>query len=326
MINLDKALDILEVNNPSEVKPEDLKAIAKKAKRRWHPDTIAGMQPSAEKVQEYEENFKLIDEAIAVLQSFMNGSYHNPQSAYKGQPKQAQKSSEEILWEQVPEMQATLRSVFEEVKKRKFMYTEETVVLSEGDTIKDLMNEDLKQEVPYYAVVSYFFSGYIGFILLLAGLFIGFVGGPTVQNIVTFALFVYALFQTLVCLALILPMSRFWLPPAVSDLMVKVTNFNINFFNNFVYRVGSVWHFIFGFPKLLARIFYVVVFVLYQPFILIFGHRVVRRVEKKQAYYANFADWYIQELIHLNRAEFTNDQLFHLGEMYTYLSRVKEQS
>jgi hypothetical protein len=324
-MNLDKALDILEVNNPSEVKIEDLKTIAKKAKKRWHPDTIAGLNPSAEKINEFEENFKLVEEAISVLESFIRGEYHNPESAYKGKQKSYQKSSEEILREEAPNMQSTLKSVFNDVKKKKFMFTEEEVVLSEGDKVKDLMNQDLKEEVPYFAVVGYFYSGYIGLILLIAGLILGAFLGESIQKIVAIAITLYALLQTIVCIVLILPMSRFWLPPKLSEIMVNLTNFNVNFFNNFIYRVGSVWHFIFGIPRFFARIFYFLVFVLYQPFILIFGNKVVRRVVKKQAYYANFADWYIEELINSRVTDLTDEQLFHLGDIYSDLSQVKSQ-
>jgi hypothetical protein len=323
-MNLDKALDILEVNNPNEVKIDELKTISKKAKKRWHPDTIAGLNPSQEKISEYEENFKLVEEAIAILESFIKGNYHNSESAYKGQQKSYQKSSEEILREEAPNMQSILKSVFAEVKKKKYMFSEEEIVLSEGDKVKDLMNQDLKEEVPYFAVVGYFYSGYIGLILLIFGFLLGAVLGETAQKIVAIGIILYAVFQSLVCLGLILPMSRFWLPLKVSDIMVNVTNFNVNFFNNFIYRVGSVWHFIFGIPRFFARIFYFFIFILYQPFILIFGNKVVRRVVIKQAYYANFADWYIEELMNSKISELTDEKLFHLGDMYSNLSKVND--
>jgi hypothetical protein len=323
-MNLDKALDILEVNNPSEIKIDDLKAIGRRAKKRWHPDTIAGLNPSAEKIKEYEENFKLVDEAIFVLETFINGTYHNPQSAFKGKEKPPQKSSEEVLREEAPAMQTTLKSIFEQVKKQKFMYSEVEVVLSEGDKVKDLMSDDLKQDIPFWAVLSYFYSGYIGFILLVVGFFLGMITGETTQNIISIIIVLYAVFQALVCFLSILPMSRFWLPEKLVEIMRSVLIFNTNLFSNFLFRVGSIWHFLYAIPRFFARIFFVFVYVLYQPFILIFGNRVVRRVVKKQAYYANYADWYIETLIHSKSTDLTTEELFDLGEIHKNLIRVSE--
>lgn len=322
-MNLDKALDILEVNNPSEVRIDNLKSITRRAKKRWHPDTIAGLNPSAEKIQEYEGNFKLVDEAIFVLESFINGTYHSPQSAFKGKEKPPQKSSEEVLREEAPAMQTTLKSIFDQVKKQKFMYSEDEVVLSEGDKIKDLMNDDLKQDIPFWAVLSYFYSGYIGFVLLIIGLFLGAIAGEMTQNIISIIIVLYAVFQALVCFLLILPMSRFWLPEKLVEIIQSVSIFNANLFSNFIFRVGSIWYFLYAIPRFFARIFYVFVYVLYQPFILIFGNRVVRRVVRKHPYYANYAYWYIEDLINTPASQLSVENLFDLGDVHSNLVKIK---
>ncbi|MEJ0106555.1 MAG: hypothetical protein WDO19_30195 [Bacteroidota bacterium] len=77
-------------------------------------------------------------------------------------------------------------------------------------------------------------------------------------------------------------------------------------------------------PVLFAKLIkYVLLFPLYELAKAIVGHKVLGIVKKKVNYYADAADWYIEQLINNNPDQMTRDELFHLSYIYSELSDVK---
>ena len=323
-MNLDQALYILEVNDPTSVTIDQLARISKRAKKRWHPDRIPLAQQDPKTVQYYQDNFVQVELAVEVLQSFIEGKYHAHQNTSQSYSAPKQESNEEILRRNAPMMQTKLREIFDEIVARKFMFHQEDVILSEGDKIGDLLQLDLSQKMPFFAALSFGYalciSGLMFLIIGFAGLFIKsslFVGA------VGALVFIWLSAQTLVSFIGLLPMSRFWLPPSLSDLMVQIINFpilSLGFLVNGNNLISGLLRIIINGVAFLINIIAVI---LYQPAILLFGNRVIRRVVRKQAFYANYADWYVKELAHKPLNTLSVDELFKLGDMYTRLSRVE---
>lgn len=244
-------------------------------------------------MQYYQENFVRVEEAIDILRLFIGGRYHTQQNTSDAYSAPKQESSEEILRRNAPMMQTTLREIFAEVVARKFLFHQEDVVLSEGDKVRDLLRLDLSQKMPFYAALSFGYSicmaGLLFLILGFASLFIN----STILGGLVMVTALWGAIQSLVCFMGLLPMSRFWLPQNLSDLMVRIINFPIFTMDSIMNRNNLISALlrivVFG----VAHLFNILALVLYQPAILLFGDRVVRRVVKKQDFYANYTDWYI---------------------------------
>jgi len=54
------------------------------------------------------------------------------------------------------------------------------------------------------------------------------------------------------------------------------------------------------------------------------GEKLVGVVKQNVNYYADVAEWYIDELISKNSNEMTSDELFHLSYIYSELSDIKQ--
>ncbi|MBW4475663.1 MAG: hypothetical protein KME54_02020 [Tolypothrix brevis GSE-NOS-MK-07-07A] len=89
IFTLQEALLLLEISNLDRVVQSDLPLIRRKAFKRWHPDTIAHTNPSQETVKRYERNFRLIDQAIAMVEAYLRGEVHSSErfsEDYHSQP------------------------------------------------------------------------------------------------------------------------------------------------------------------------------------------------------------------------------------------------
>lgn len=327
MITLEQALDILEINEITTVKVEDLPKIAKKAKKRWHPDTIAGTNPTQETVNKYEENFKAIEGAATAIYQFLKGDYQGGEKVkYETKPNQNQEP-EVIIRQNARDLQETLIKIWQTVKEKNYKKTVEEVVLSPGDKLKDLFTEDFKEHTSFFAIASFFYSIFLFLLLYLIGLFFKNTGFGQFYFII---LYIWLGIQTISCFLGLLPLSRFWLPEIVSNVMVKFINFGFSIFHWYEgSELSDKWVFqiLFNLPIIIAKAAeYIILYPIYEIAKLSFGERIVRRVVKSQPYYAGGADWYIETLMNKEPSQMTHDELFHLSHFYSELSDVKAKT
>lgn len=208
-ISIDETIRILEIADLSSAKLADLPLLRRKAQKRWHPDTIASLRPSEETRKRYEANFRNIDAAIGTLERFIRGDA--VPGAPEGGAPPPQDEPEDVIRRNAPDMQARLRDLWASARAS---LTPVDVVIADGWKIGDLLKQDLDDDMPVRA-----FAGWIGGALPLLMLYDSAAGParygysmawyafPTLLGLIGF---------TLVCATMILPASRFWLPPPVT--------------------------------------------------------------------------------------------------------------
>ncbi len=323
MITLERALDILEINNISSIEITDLPKIEKRAKKRWHPDTIAASKPSQETIDKYENNFKEIKQAVSIVQAFLNGDYNTGEKVKYHTADY--KEPEEIIRENANDIQEELKNIWPFVKEKGYKKTIEEVVLSPGDKLKDLLNDDFKDHTSFFSLASFFFSTFLFLILFLIGLLFR---DTQFGNGYSFLLYVWYGCQTVACFLGLLPLSRFWLPQSLSEVMVGMINFGMGIYHWYEDELSDKWYFqiLFNVPIIVAKTAeYVILYPIYELAKIFFGEKVVRRVVKKQSYYAGGADWYIEQLIQKEPWAMTNNELFDLSYLHREFADVKSK-
>ena len=327
MLTLENALDILEINDIESVKVEDLPKIEKKAKKRWHPDTIAGVNPSQETIKKYEENFKAIEDAISAVCQFLKGEYKSGEKVKCESNESKYKEPEEIIRKNAKDLQQTLGSVWQIVKDKSYKKTVEEVVLSPGDKLKDLFTADFKDHTSFFSIASFFYSMFLFLFLFLIGLLFK---DTSFGKFYFFVLYTWFILQTLSCFLGLLPLSRLWLPEILSDIMVKLINLGMRIYHWYQgSELSDKWLFqiLFNLPLIVAKASeYIILYPIYEIAKLSFGDKIVRRVVQNQIYYAGGADWYIEALMNKEPNQMTYDELFHLSHFYAELSDVKAKT
>jgi hypothetical protein len=323
-LTLQESLKLLEIINLDRIKEEDLIHIRRKAQKRWHPDTIAYTKPPPETVKRYERNFALIDVAVAIVGAYLKGNLHPTTQSPKNYKTTHSVPPEEIIRQNASTMQETLRSHWNKIKKIRYKFYEETVILSEGFRLKDLLKQDLRDNVPVICIVS-LLSGAIFFLIIMTLLAFLTDESPFVMSSV------YGIWgiQALSCVVGFLPLSRFWLPIKVSNFIAFFINLGIFFqlgVAKLTPRCGCLL--MIAIPMLITiYLAYIVKWVVLLPLYglsgFILGDHRIGKIEKKKRYYAGLADWYIEELINGNPGKFTAQQLFDLSHLYSELKDVK---
>lgn len=323
MITLERALDILEINDITSIGIADLPKLEKRAKKRWHPDTIAASKPSQETIDKYEKNFKEIKEAVSVIQAFLNGEYKTGEKVKYDTADY--KEPEEIIRENASSIQEELKDIWPFVKEKGYKKTIEEVVVSPGDRLRDLLNEDFKDHTSFFSLASFFFSTFLFLILFLISMLFR---ETQFGKVFSFLLYLWYGLQTVACILGLLPLSRFWLPQSVSRVMVGMINFGMGIYHWYEDELSEKWYFqlLFNIPILVAKTAeYVILYPVYELAKVFFGDHIVRRIVKKQNYYAGGADWYIESLIQKDPEEMTKDELYHLSYMHREFSDVKSK-
>jgi hypothetical protein len=301
--------------------------LKRKQKKRWHPDTIAGTNPSQETISKYEENFKAIEDAATAIYQFLKGEYQSGEKVKYETKENKYQEPEEIIRQNAKDIQQTLRNVWQTVKEKSYKKTVEEVVLSPGDKLKDLFTADFKDHTSFFAMASFFYSIFLFLFLFLIGLLFKNTGFGQFYFVV---LYIWFTLQTISCFLGLLPLSRLWLPEVVSDIMLKFINFGISIYHWYeVSELSDKWLFqiLFNLPIIVAKAAeYIILYPIYEIAKLSFGEKVVRRVVKSQSYYAGGADWYIETLMNKEPNQMTHDELFHLSHFYSELSDVKAKT
>ncbi len=317
-MSFDFAIELLEISDISKVAIQDIPSIEKKAKKRWHPDRVTHLN-DPKITKEYTGKFQRIEEACQLIAAFLQGTYHAGE-AFTQTCKTVYEEPEEIIRKNARNIQQTLRELWSIIRERKYKWEEKEVVLSDGFKLKDMLSEDFKEDIAMLSVVSFFY-GLVSLGLLTA---IGSLINPTLGVIVSI---IWAV-QALSCIIGFLPLSRFWFPHAGQDIIFRFINFGLGIYH-WAEEQGQnstkPWVLLLvRIPVLFAKLIkYVLLFPLYELAKAIVGHKVLGIVKKKVNYYADAADWYIEQLINNNPDQMTRDELFHLSYIYSELSDVK---
>ena len=319
-LTFEKTIELLEITDISKIHIDDIQQLEKKAKKRWHPDKVTHLNDPAI-TEEYTVNFQQIEVACQMVYSYLKGTYQAGETF--SQPHQSvHQEPEEVIRENAPEIQTTLKNLWSFIKEKKYKWTMKEVLLSDGFKLKDLLAEDFKEDLAMLSVVSFFYG------LLFLGILtaIGSAMSPVLGTIIG----IVWLLQALSCILGFAPLSRFWLPPAVSDIMIKFINFGLGIYNwaeEQGQNSSKGWVvLLIRIPVLFAKLIkYVILFPLTELAKVFVGDKVVGVVKQNVNYYAEAADWYIDELITMNPNEMTSEELFNLSYLYTELGDVKSK-
>ena len=295
-LTFDQAIELLEITNISKVSIEDIPKIEKKAKKRWHPDKVSHLN-DPEITKEYNTKFQEIEIACEMIYSFLKGTYHAGE-AFTQSKKTVYEEPEDIIRKNAPELQQTLKDLWNLIKERRYKWSEKEIILSDGFKLRELLKEDFKEDIAMLSVVSFFY-GLISLGLLTA---IATMINPVLGTIVG----IICLLQSLSCVIGFLPLSRFWLPSPVQDIMFKFINYGLGVYNWAEHQgqnSSKPWILLLvRIPVLFAKLIkYVILLPLYEITKAIVNDKIVGIVKSKVNYYAEAAEWYIEELITVYR-------------------------
>lgn len=316
-LTFDKAIAILEIADVSAILISDINTIRRSAQKRWHPDRIQKLKDE-NKIREYESNFKMIDEACVIIEAFLKGTYHSGKAFEQQENQQRQKHWENTI-KNAKTVQEEFKNVWSEIKSKGYKLSVKEVVLSDGFNLNDLLINDFKEDIAMTSIVSMFYGVFLG--LMLAT--IGYILSPMVGNLVMIPVVIHILF----CLLGTLPLSRFWLNREVSNIMLKFINFGHSLFEwaEFNSKESNKWYLqlLVFIPALFALgVKYIVLFPSYEIAKLFVKDKIVGIVKQKVNYYAEGAEWYIDNLLKKQVENMSDEEFEHLFYLYDDLRLV----
>jgi len=313
-LTFDSAIEILEITDISKVKPNDISKIIRKAQSRWHPDRIAKFQ-NEEEIAKYTKNFQLIEPAAELIREYINGEYKAGDKYEKKQERVYEEPSE-IIRRNAKNIQDFLKNIWNKIKSSKYKYHQKEEILSDGFSLKELLDMDFKEDLVIPAIISFV----IGPIVLLIPLIIAAIINKVLGYFVTAFIFIHMIF----CLLGFLPLSRFWLPEPITSIMIWFITWGRNVYNRLSMNSDSIiFSILLLIPLGLAfAIKYLVLFPLTLIAKVIIGDKIVGVVKETVNYYAGFAEWYVDELIGKDYNQMTERELFDLSDLY---KEFKEQ-
>ena len=320
LLTFDKAIDLLEITDISKVNIEDIPQVEKKSKKRWHPDKVSHLNDSA-LTQEYTANFQNIERACQMISSYLMGTYQAGE-AFTETHKTAYEEPEEVIRQNAPDLQADLKNLWSLIKEKKYKWSMKEVLLSDGFKLRDLLNDDFKEDIAMLSVISFFYGIlFLGIITAIAGAISPALG--VIFGIVWFL-------QAISCILGFAPLSRFWLNEQVSEIVFKFIDFGLGIYNwaeEQGQNSANGWVvLLIRLPVLFAKVIkYVIMLPLYELAKIFIGDKVVGIVKQNVNYYGDAAEWYVDELISKNPNEMTGEELFHLSYLYADLIDVKSK-
>lgn len=221
-LTFDHAIELLEITDISKIQIEDIPQLEKKMKKRWHPDKVAHLGDPAI-TQEYTVKFQQIETACQMVYSYLQGTYQAGE-AFTQTSSKVHEEPEDVIRQNAPDIQSTLKDLWNLVKEKKYKWTVKEVLLSDGFKLKDLLAEDFKEDIAMLSVVSFFYG------LVILGLLAAIASAinPVFGGIVGF---IWVL-QAISCVLGFAPLSRFWIKnQQVQDIMFKFINFGLGIYN-----------------------------------------------------------------------------------------------
>lgn len=205
-MTLDDALEVVGLETLEGLDLATLKKVAKKAKRKWHPDLIAHTKPDEAMVKKYQTMFNRVSDAVDMLTRVITGDASNGSS------------SDEERWAQmlfdIEGKLAKLKSKWAEVRKSKENVEKIEKVLFHGLPIGewlDLESERSREMSLAMAIFSAIFifaiaHDFLNFALSKIGL------SMIVVNYIDNGLVILMLIDVLILVVSSLPLSDAWLP------------------------------------------------------------------------------------------------------------------
>jgi len=318
-LTFDQAIELLEITDISEIKVQDIPRLEKKMKKRWHPDRVAHLKEPVI-TQEYTLKFQQIETACQMVYSYLHGTYQAGE-AFTQTSSKVHEEPEEVIRKNALDIQNTLKDLWNFIKEKKYKWTVKEVLLSNGFKLKEYLQEDFKEDIAMLSVVSFFYG------LLLLGILTAICSA--INSAFGTLIGIFWALQALSCILGLLPLSRFWLPKGLQPFMLWFINLGLGIYN-WAEREsqGAAWwvQILVAIPNLFAlAIKYVILFPLYEIAKAVVSDKVVGIVKNDVNYYADAAEWYVDELITKNPKEMTSEELFHLSYLYSELSDVKSK-
>jgi hypothetical protein len=317
-LTFDQAIELLEITNIHQLKIEDIPQLEKTAKKRWHPDKVSHLK-NATTTQEYTTKFQQVEWACQMVYSYLQGTYQAGQN-FSNSEQRVHEEPEDIIRKNAPDLQNELKNSWDFVKKNRYKWTQEEVLLSDGFKLKDLLHEDFEEDLAMLSVISLFFGTIVLGILTVLGAAIN-------SNVGWFVFGIWVL-HAISCLFGFAPLSRFWLPQGLANWMVKFVNLGVSIFNFIQYEAHRsnqiVLRLLVQIPVLFAKLIkYVVLFPLNEIAKIVVGNKVVGVVKQSVNYYAEAAEWYVDALLIKQPHQMNTDELFDLSYLHSELSRAK---
>jgi hypothetical protein len=320
-LTFDKANELLEISNISRISNNEILEIKRRARKRWHPDKVAHLK-DPEITKEYTLKFQQIEDACHMVSAYINGTYQAGEAFYSSNTNHSiYEEPEEVIRKNANNIQIKLRALWGFIRDRKYKFSMKIVTLCDGYKLKDLLYEDFKEDIAMLSIVSFFY----GFILIGILTAIGSAINPGIGSLIS----IFGILQAFSCFLGLLPLSRFWLPNAIQSIMLWFVNFGLGIYNWAENESQSaVWwvQILVAIPNLFAlALKYIILFPLYEVAKAIVNDKVIGIVKDNVNYYADAAEWYIDELISKNPNEMSSEELFHLSYLYSELSDVKSK-
>jgi hypothetical protein len=226
------------------------------------------------------------------------------------------------------QMQSKLRSVWDRVRDIGYKMSEEVVVLVQGMSVRDMLRQDIADDIPKMCMASpptFVLSfGVIGWIAASIMGAISETLGALAHGVVG----ILILAQMVSCVVAILPLSRFWLPSWLVDVVGGFVNLGTLGARFLIGLTGIpflgwiiafyVWGYI-----ILASI---AQFLIFKPvyFIagLFFGDKKYPDVKESRKFYGGLWEKYIEYLLAKDAESLEDDELFDLAHIYTELRDV----
>lgn len=313
-LTLLQAQQVLELTRIDGLTPDTIESAAKRARKRWHPDNVAYLNNPAE-TERHTRNFQSVDAAKDVLLSYIAGTYQAGEKTHGAQTQAPTKEPDEVIRENARSMQAKLAALWEQIRQTKFKWTSQRVAVSPGFKIRDLLRQDLDDDIASLSMISYcygvFAFGVPAAILSAANQYLGIAALAVVAA------------HALSCIIGMIPLSRYWMPANIQPVVFWFINVGLAVFRwaERHTRDGAWWaKLLVLMPVLISMIWKNLVL---RPLFFITGlivkEKVIGAVEKEVSYYAGAADWYIEHLLKKVPSEMDHDELFDLSHVYSAL-------
>lgn len=317
-LTFERALELLGIADVASVRADDLLRLARSARSRWHPDTVAHRNDAALTAR-YTRQFQSIEPAVALVRAFIDGSLRT--GAPRSTPRDASTvAPEDVIRTEAVRIQAHLGMSWERIKRTRFKYSQETVTVSDGFRVRELLDQDFKDDIAALSMIAF---AYGAVVFGLATALLGAIA--PVLGIVSGA---FAFAQAIACIAGMLPLSRFWLPSHVQGPVLWLVNLGLKIYNFASREVGwsddRFWlQLLVQWPMIVAWfVKYVVLWPSYELAKLLVGDKVVGVATKTVNYYGGFAEWYVDDLLRKAPAAMSRDELLDLGSLYARLGDV----
>ena len=225
-----------------------------------------------------------------------------------------------------------LRRVFSEIKSTGYKVETKTIEVSDGFTIKEMLEQDLKDNVLVLTLMSILGSILNFFFLSFLGLVIS-AFSMDLANIYFVILSLVIFIQVILSAIAILPLSRFWLPVMIGNLSLQAVNNGLSFYqwwfasNTSTSSSGCFLTLPISLMIIAVRltaesIKWLILVPAFMVTGMILGEKRLGVVKHNETYFAGVASWYANKLIDSQVDTLNADDLQALSYLYSEYREV----